>query len=55
MIQQNIQANSDYTRVTEILKPFSGLDRIPKDIVANAARRGTKVHDVCEGIIRGEQ
>lgn len=40
-------------RVTEILSPFSGLDRIPKDILANAAKRGTKVHDICEGIVKG--
>ena len=53
MIKENFQEKSDYLRVTEILSPFSGLDKIPKDIVANAARRGTKVHEICEGIIKG--
>lgn len=45
--------NGDYTRVTEILSPFSGLDRVPKAILKNAADRGTRVHKVCEGIVRG--
>lgn len=40
-------------RVTEVLSPFTGLDKVPKDILANAARRGTKVHDICEGIVKG--
>ncbi len=50
---QNLQEKSDYTRVTEVLAPFSGLNTVPKDILANAARRGTKVHDVCEAIVKG--
>ena len=49
----NIQDKSAYTRVTEILSPFSGLDKIPKHILDNAARRGTRVHDVCESIVKG--
>lgn len=49
----NIQDKSEYSRVTEILSPFSGLDKVPKDILANAARRGTKVHDACESIVKG--
>lgn len=47
------EINSDFTRVTEILKPYSGLDKINPDIVANAGRRGKKVHDICEGIVTG--
>lgn len=43
----------DYTRVTEVLYPFSGLSNIKPDILANAARRGTRVHDICEGIMKG--
>ena len=42
-----------HIRVTDILSPFSGLDRVPKDILANAARRGSRVHDVCEAIVKG--
>ena len=39
--------------MTNILYPFSGLQGIDAQIVANAARRGTKVHKICEGIISG--
>lgn len=40
-------------RITTILYPFSGLDKINPDIVAKAAERGTKVHQICEGIVSG--
>jgi len=43
----------DYTRVTTVLYPFSGLKDIKPDILQNAANRGTKVHKICEGIING--
>lgn len=43
----------DYLRVTQVLYPFSGLQNIDADVVQNAANRGTKVHKICEGIIRG--
>ncbi len=42
-----------YDRVTSILYPFSGLEKIDPAIVAHAAERGTKVHKICEGIILG--
>lgn len=42
-----------YLRVTEILYPFSGLNAIDATIVAKAGYRGTKVHEICEGIIAG--
>ncbi len=45
--------NDGFTRVTHILYPFSGLDKIDANIVAHAAERGTKVHKICEGIIEG--
>lgn len=48
-----INTRETYTRVTNILYPFSGLDKINPDIVAYAAERGTKVHKICEGIIQG--
>ena len=44
---------SEYTRVTEILYPYSGLQSIPPAILANAANRGTKVHNICESIMKG--
>ncbi len=43
----------DYTRVTTVLYPFSGLKDVDPEILANAANRGTKVHKICEGIING--
>lgn len=47
------KARENYSRVTSILYPFSGLDKIDSTIVAHAAQRGTKVHKICEGIIQG--
>lgn len=46
-------ARENYTRVTTILYPFSGLDKIDATIVQRAADRGTKTHKICEGIIDG--
>lgn len=43
----------NYTRVTTILYPFSGLDKIDPTIVQKAAFRGTKVHKICEAIVSG--
>lgn len=45
--------HSDYRRVTEILYPFSGLDKIDPAIINHAAARGTLVHEICEGIMKG--
>lgn len=33
-----------YTRVTDVLNPFSGLDKVPKHILSMASERGTYVH-----------
>lgn len=49
----DMNTRENYTRVTTVLYPFSGLDKIDADIVAHAAERGTKVHKICEGIIEG--
>lgn len=43
----------DYPRVTEILKPFTSYDQVPKDILERAAARGTSVHAICAGIAKG--
>ncbi|MFI0477764.1 MAG: PD-(D/E)XK nuclease family protein [Candidatus Rhabdochlamydia sp.] len=51
MKEKNTREN--YTRVTKVLYPFSGLDMINPEILAHAADRGTKVHKICEGIIIG--
>ena len=42
-----------YTRVTSILYPFSGLEKIDKDVIFRAGLRGTRVHNECESIVRG--
>jgi len=47
------KSRENYTRVTNILYPLSGLEKIDAEIVAYAAERGTKVHKICEGIIEG--
>lgn len=43
----------NYTRVTQVLYPFSGLSEIDSKVLANAAARGTKVHQICEAIVKG--
>lgn len=42
-----------YDRVTSVLSPFTGMDKIPKHILDAASDRGTKVHALCNGIIEG--
>lgn len=41
-----------YTRVTDVLYPFSGLKNIDPDVVANAAKRGTRVHKLIDAHIK---
>lgn len=41
-------APNSYTRVTQILKPFSNFDHIDTTTLHNAADRGTRVHAYCE-------
>jgi hypothetical protein len=43
----------NYDRVTNILYPFSGLDKVNPEVVAYAGERGSRVHETCEGIISG--
>lgn len=47
------KSRENYTRVTSVLYPFSGLQQVPPDVLENAGRRGTKVHQICEGIAAG--
>lgn len=42
-----------YASVTEVLQPWADFSRIPPEVLANAALRGTAVHDVCATIARG--
>ena len=41
----------DYTRVTDVFFPFSGLKDIDHQILQRAADRGTLVHNICDAII----
>lgn len=47
------ESREKYIRISTILEPFSGMDKIDPEIVANAARRGTQVHLICEAIATG--
>lgn len=51
MTEKNAREN--YVRVTTVLYPFSGLEKLDAEIVARAAERGTKVHKICEAIMEG--
>jgi hypothetical protein len=42
-----------YLRVSQVLSAFSGLDKINKDVLQNAANRGTCVHSAIDSIIAG--
>lgn len=42
-----------YIRVSEFLSPFSGLQHVDELVLDKAARRGTRVHSICEGIAKG--
>src|SRR6188768_1540018 len=47
------KSRENYTRVTTILYPFSGLKDVYPEILQKASLRGTKVHKICEGIVSG--
>jgi len=49
----NEKSRDKYLRVTTVLYPFSGLQHINQDVLAYAAERGTKVHQICEAIASG--
>ena len=40
-------------RVTEVLTPFLGLDKIPRHYLEAAADRGTRVHNAIDGMLQG--
>jgi len=44
----------NYPRVTSIIAPWSGLDKIPEATLQYAADRGTRVHEICSRIAQGE-
>jgi len=41
----------DYTRVTDVLRPFSGLDFVKPEVLNAACLRGTHVHEATDAII----
>ncbi len=43
----------EYPRVTEVLRPFSKYDSVPKQTLEKAAERGTAVHALCSAIAKG--
>jgi hypothetical protein len=42
-----------YTRVTDIISRYSGIESIPKDLLDRAAHRGTLTHKYIEGVVNG--
>jgi len=44
----------NWPRVTEIISPWSGLDKIPEATLQHAAERGTAVHEYCSRIAEGQ-
>lgn len=44
---------NNYDRVTSILAPFSGMDKIDPIILQRASERGSLVHALCQGILDG--
>ena len=45
--------DSRYVRVTTVLSPFSGMDKVNPEVLLNACIRGTKVHLICDAIVEG--
>lgn len=43
----------NYLRVTEVLRPFSGIEHIDPEVLANANERGTAVHEACTALMNG--
>lgn len=46
-------STSTTPRVTDILRPFTTYDQVPKLILERAAAKGTSVHALCAGIAKG--
>lgn len=44
-----------YLRVTSVISRFSGIDKIPKEILEPAAERGSLTHKYIELILKGEE
>lgn len=44
--------DQEYIRVTDVLAAFSGVDKIPKQILEVAADRGTRAHKAIDGMLK---
>lgn len=44
---------SEYTRVTDVLYPLTGLKFVNPEVLASASERGTKVHEMFTGLMEG--
>jgi hypothetical protein len=44
----------EYPRVSQILSPYSGYSKVPKNILENACTRGTAVHQACSDYLFGK-
>jgi len=53
MIATVARPREEYARVTEILAHFSGIDKVPNDILEKAAARGDLVHKLCIAYVEG--
>lgn len=42
-----------YFRITEVLKPFTGIEFVDEKILKFAADRGSYIHGIIEGILKG--
>lgn len=49
----NVNEKETHLRVTEIIKPFTGVEFVPIEILDRAAQRGTDVHTEIENEING--
>jgi len=45
----------EYPRVTQIISPYSGYSKVPRNYLEAACERGTAIHKACEAYLRGEK
>lgn len=45
----------DLPRVSQIIAPYSGYNKVPKKILEKAAERGTLIHSACSSMVNKEE
>lgn len=45
----------DYPRVTQIISPYSGYSKVPRNYLEAACERGSAIHKACECYLKGEK